>query len=253
VLAVSQNEVRLLQCSRYSVRMVTPEAVPGSLAEALKYDSPERQLQFHTGTGKGPGKRAAIFHGQGVGTDDAKDNILRYFKQIDHGLHELLREEQAPLVIAGVDYLHSLYRQSNSYPYLLQEGISGNVDEINAEELQQQAWSIVKPYFEREQREALRRYREITGTELAADNVEQVVLAAYDGRIAILFVALGVQVWGMVDAEQRKVQTYKKAEPGMQDLLDFAAFHTLTQGGTVYAVEPENVPSRTSVAAIFRY
>jgi len=253
VLAVSQNVVRLLQCSRYSVRTITPEAIPGSLAEALKYDDPERQLQFHTGVGTGPGKRAAIFHGQGVGTDDAKDNILRYFKQIGHGLHELLREEQAPLVIAGVDYLHSIYRQANSYPHLLRDGIQGNVDEMSAEELQQQAWSVVKPYFEREQLEALNHYREIVGTGLAADDVEQVVLAAYDGRVETLFVALGVQLWGMLDAKQRKVHLHKQAEPGTQDLLDFATFHTLTQGGTVYSVEPEKVPSHTPVAAIFRY
>lgn len=64
VLAVSQNVVRLLQCSRYSVRTITPEAIPGSLAEALKYDEPERQLQFHTGTGTGPGKRALLFTGR---------------------------------------------------------------------------------------------------------------------------------------------------------------------------------------------
>ena len=253
VLAVSQNAARLLQCSRYSVRTVTPESIPRSLAETLKYDDPERQLQFHTGTGTGPGRRAAIFHGQGVGTEDAKDNILRYFKQIDHGLHKLLQEEQAPLVIAGVDYLHSIYRQASSYPHLLQEGIQGNADEMSPEELQQQAWTVVKPYFEREQLEAVKRYHEISGTGLAADDVEQVVLAAHDGRIAKLFVALGVQQWGILDTEQRKVHPYKKAEAGTQDLLDFAAVQTLIQGGTVYAMEPEKIPSSTPVAAIFRY
>jgi len=253
VLALSQNAVRLLQCSRYSVRPVTPEGVPGSLAEVLKYDEAERQLQFHTGTGTGTGKRAAIFHGQGVGIDDVKDNILRYFQQVDRGLHELLREEQSPLVIAGVDYLHSIYRQANSYSYLLQGGIQGNVDEMRAEELQEQAWSVVKPYFEREQLDALNHYREIVGTGLAADDVEQLVWAAYDGRIKTLFVALGVQQWGTLDTEQRKIHLYKKAEPGTEDLLDFAAVQTLIQGGTVYAVEPEKVPSSTPVAAIFRY
>ena len=253
VLAVSQNETRLLQCSRYSVRTITPEGIPESLAEALKYDESERQLQFHTGTSTGPGRRSAIFHGQGVGTDDAKDNILRYFKQIDHGLRELLREEQAPLVIAGVDYLHPIYRQANSYPHLLQEGIQGNVDETSPEGLQQQAWSVVQPYFQREQLEAVKHYHEAAGTGLSASDVEQVILAGYDGRIATLFVALGVQQWGKFDAEQRKVHLYKEAEPGTQDLLDLAAAHTLTHGGTVYAVETGKVPSHTAVAAIFRY
>jgi len=31
-----------------------------------------------------------MFHGHGEGTDDAKNRILRYFHQMDHGLHRLL-------------------------------------------------------------------------------------------------------------------------------------------------------------------
>jgi len=253
VLAVSQNAVRLLQCSSDNVWMITPESVPASLAEALKYDEFQKHLQFHTGTGSGPGERAAIFHGQGVGTDDAKDNILRYFRQIDHGLHELLREEQVPLVIAGVDYLHSIYRQASTYPHLLQEGIQGNVDDMSAKQLQQRAWKVVRPYFERGQLEALKRYGEVAGTGLASGDVEQVVPAAYDGKVATLFAAIGVQRWGTFDSERRQVRIYEKAEKGAQDLVDLAAALTLTRRGTVYAVEPEKVPSHTAIAAIFRY
>jgi len=44
------------------------EDVPQSIAEALRYDDPEKSLQFHTGTsGGGNGERAAMFHGQGIG------------------------------------------------------------------------------------------------------------------------------------------------------------------------------------------
>jgi len=105
VLALSQGEVRLFQCTRYSVGEVALEGIPGSMAEALKYDDPERQMQFRTAAPTGTGKRAALFHGHGVGTDDSKDSILRYFRQIDKGLRTLLGEERSPLVLAGVDYL----------------------------------------------------------------------------------------------------------------------------------------------------
>jgi hypothetical protein len=253
VLALSQNEVRLLQCSRDNAWVITPERVPASLAEVLKYDEFEKQLQFHTGTGTGPGKRAAIFHGQGVGIDNVKDNILRYFREIDRGLHELFREEQAPLVLAGVDYLHAIYRQANNYPHLLQEGVQGNVDGMSAKELQQRAWKVVRPYFERGQLEALKRYGEAAGKGLTAEDVKQVVLAAYDGRVDTLFVAVGVQNWGVFDIQRRQVNLYEKAEKGAQDLLDLAAALTLTRSGTVYAIESEKVPSKTSIAAILRY
>lgn len=38
---------------------------------------------------------------------------------------------------------------------------------------------------------------------------------------------------------------------GDVDLLDLAVAHTLTHGRAVYAVEPDQVPSNTDVAAIF--
>ena len=81
VLALSQNEVRLLRATRHSVSEVELEDVPESLADTLRYDDQEKQLQFHTGTAGGRGGRAAIFHGHEP--DDPKDNILRYFRQID--------------------------------------------------------------------------------------------------------------------------------------------------------------------------
>ena len=43
------------------------------------------------------------------------------------------------------------------------------------------------------------------------------------------------------------------AEIGDRDLLDWAAVQTLKHGGTVYALEPGNMPAKTDAAAIFRY
>jgi hypothetical protein len=248
VLAVSQNLVRLFHCNRYFVREVTPEAVPESLADVLKYDQPEKQLQFHT-TGRG----SSIFHGQGLGKDDNKVNILRYFQQIDHGLHELLREEHVPLVMAAVDYLHPIYREANTYAHLLEETIEGNPDELSAEELQERAWAIVKPYFERARADKLKQYNEAVSKGLATNDVREAVLAAYDGRISTLFVALGVQQWGQFDPEHRKIRLYEESRPDTEDLLDFSAVNTLIRGGVVYALEPEQVPDGSPVAAIFRY
>ena len=124
ILALSQNLVRLFQGTRYSVNQIELEDLPTSIAEALKYDDPEKSLQFHTGTPQGgSGGRAAIFHGQGAGNDDAKDNILRYFRKVNDGLQQLLKNQKCPLVLVGVDYLLPIYKQANSYSDLIDEGI----------------------------------------------------------------------------------------------------------------------------------
>lgn len=254
VLALSQNNVRLLQCTRDSVRDVTPASLPRSLAEALKYDDPERQLQFHTGTGTAKGERSAMFHGQAVGTDDRKENISRFLHQVDHGLQEVLHEEQSPLLVAGVDYLHPLYRQASTYTNLLGAGLEGNFDDASARELQRQAWErVVEPYVDEQLSQAVSRYYEAGGGGLSSQDIREIVVAAHDGRVAELFVAMGTQLWGSFDASHRSVRLHEESRPGEEDLLDLAAARTLLTGGMVHAMRPENVPNGGAVAAVFRY
>lgn len=258
VLALSQNEIQLLQGTRYSVSEVNPEDIPESLAEALKYNDPEKRLQFHTTTRTpgGKGERPAAFHGHGVASaDDPKNYILRYFHRVDEGLGELLGSERAPLVLAGVDYLLPIYREANTYPHLVAEGIEGSPEELRAEELHERAWPILQPLFLEARKEAAAQYRQLAGagSEQASSDLKEVVPAAYVGRVGTLFVALHTQKWGTFDADTHEVRLHGEEAPGDEDLLDLAAVHTLVNGGAVYAVEPEKVPDGAPLAAVFRY
>ncbi len=256
LLALSQGEIRLLQGSRYSVGEIDLDQVPEALADVLRWDDPERRLQWHSGAGQVPGRQAAIFHGHGVASaDDPKDNILRYFHKLDRGLQEILAGETAPLVLAGVDYLLPLYQEANSYPHLVEEGILGNPEEMSAEGLHQQAWEVVAPIFEREREQAAARYKQLAGgdSDLASTEVEKIVPAAYYERVDTLFVPLGQQRWGAFDPESQTVRQHQAAQPGDRDLLDLAAVHTLLNGGTVYAVAPQNMPAEAPLAAVLRY
>jgi hypothetical protein len=265
VLALSQSEIRLLQGTRHSVSPVNLERVPEDLDQVLKWNDPEKRFQFHTTT-RTPGgervrpstrkERPAAFHGHGVASaDEPKDYILRYFHRVDEGLREVLGGERAPLVLAAVDYLHPIYHEANTYPHLVDEGIEGNPDELSATELHERAWTILQPRFLAEQEEAAALYRQLAGagSERSASHVREVVPAAYVGRVEVLFVALGTQEWGAFDPQANTVRLHEEAEPGDEDLLDFAAIHTLLNGGTVYVVEPGKVPHDASLAAVFRY
>jgi hypothetical protein len=258
VLALSQGEIRLLQCTRYGVSDVNLPRVPDSLADALKWDDPEKRLQFHTATRTpgAKGDRPAIFHGHGVASaDDPKDYISRYFHKVDKGLTALFAGERAPLVLAAVDYLHPIYRAANTYRRLVDAGIAGNPEALSVEELHRQAWAIVQPLFVAEQEQATDRYRQLAGvgSPRASGDLEEVVRAAYQGRVETLLVAVGEQCWGTFDPASNDVEAHSGRKPADQDLLDFAVIHTLFQGGDVYAIEPADVPSGTSVAAVFRY
>lgn len=258
ILALSQNQVKLFQGSYDQITEVTlNNDVPSSLAEALKYDDPEKQLQAHTGNPSNVSGKSSIFHGHGVGTGGEynQNQIWRFFQKVDRGLHSILNQEQAPLVLAAVEYLQPIYQDVNSYPYLLETGVVGNPDHLSAKELHQQAWQVVKPHFEQQQQQAEAQYRELAGaaTGKASNDLQEIIKAAYYQKIDSLFIALGTHKWGRFEPETETVQIHQQPEPNDEDLLDFAAIHTFLNGGSVYATSPDNLPENVPIAATFRY
>lgn len=253
ILALSQNEVRLLEGTRENVNEIELEDIPENLAETIESESRERVLQFHTRTGGGSRKRPAVFFGQGSDEDKTRQDIIRYFRQIDQGLSSLLRGEQAPLLLAGVEYLMTLYRGLNSYPNLKNDGIPGNPERLSNQELHQRAWEIIGPDFLEEQRALITRYEGLAGTEKASNDIEVILPAAYQGRVEGLLVANGAQLWGKYDPQTSQLQVYPFTEPGHIELIQDAAIQTILNRGIVYSVDPDQIPGETSLAAIFRF
>lgn len=254
VLALSLNDVRVFQCTRASVKELEIDEIPHSLAEAMKYDDPERQLQSHSNTLEGTNiKSAAVFHGQGTAQDDDKINILHYFRLIDRGLHDLLRQEKAPLVLMGVDFLLPIYREANRYAYLTDEVIPGNPEELSAEDIQTLAWPLVEHYFHKAEQEALSYYGPFMGTGRTVHDVAKAAPAAQNGQIELLFLADGMQQWGSYDPAINAVVLHSQAEIGDEDLYDFTVMQTIIHGGTVYIMDRGKVPDGQNMAALLRY
>jgi hypothetical protein len=253
ILALSQAAVRLFSGTPHSVMEIDLVDVPEGIAESLQYDSKQYQLQFHTGTAGG-GRRPAMFHGHGVGTDEKKDEILRYFQDVNRGLATILTDQQTPLVLAGVDYLLPIFRETTSHQAVMEEAVTGNPDGLRAEELHQKALPIVRPVLEQNQRDDARRYRELAGKGYTAAGVQSVVPAAAFGRVAALFVALDERCPGVFDETNNQVTVATDDDPAAEDLLDLAAVETIKNGGRVYAVKRDRMPEEhASVAAILRY
>ena len=255
VLAISQNQVRLLQGSAFSVSEMNLDGVASSLAETLDPDRNQSHLQFYTGTSsRGGGRRDAIFHGMGGGEEDHKKDIQKFFSQVDRGIAELLKDDPGPLVLAGVDYLLSLYREVSRYPHLVDTGIPGNPEDESAEDLHRQAWGMVEPRLKEARSKTWQRFNALrnSASRLADDDVTQVIPSAMNGRIDALFVADHVRQWGTIDSGRNEVVIHDKEQTGDYDLLDLAAVYTLSKGGVVYTM-PDRQANGASVAAIYRY
>jgi hypothetical protein len=255
VLALTQQSARLYEATRYSLREVELPEI-----EQAPIDGDEQTLQYHGHRDPSQGKGAtseAVYHGQGGPSDREKKDVLNYFHRVNEAVTHVLRGEAAPLILASVGYLASLYENANSYRHLLRAKLPGNPDSWKRNELRERAWSIVEPYFRGEQDDARRAYEGARATPQTTEDLREVVLAAAEGRVESLLLASREEHWGHVDTQQQAVfiaggVDEPDANASFEDLLDYAAAETLAHGGSVFALEDRPV-SDSPVAAVFRY
>ncbi|HBE50087.1 MAG TPA: hypothetical protein DDW76_15110, partial [Cyanobacteria bacterium UBA11369] len=88
ILALSQNNIRFFEATRYSINEVELQNVPKSLEEALQYDETAKEGQHRIATSKGGTANSFVqpgsFHGQGSpDRDKHQEDILQFFHMVD--------------------------------------------------------------------------------------------------------------------------------------------------------------------------
>jgi hypothetical protein len=249
VLSVSQNAVSLYEGTPFGAGMVDLRTLPQSLRDAIVIPEYDRAVTAH-----GAGQGGVAFHGRGAGKEETKESLLKYFRAIDKGLREFLRDERAPLLLASVKYYHPIYREANTYPHLLPEMLEGNYEHVNGDRIHAEAWPIVSAGFERQTGEWVERYRALAASGLASDDLDAIAVAALSGRVRAVLAADGVTVWGKLDRRTGNV-TYHDRQIGAEDddLVDDLCEECLKRGAEVYVVPRTAMPTASPIAAVYRF
>ena len=223
VLGLSQSQVRVFQATRDSIVELNAPNLPARLAATLR--------------------------GRIVG----QQSPFAYFQAVDQGMADLLSRNNAPIVLAAVDFINALYREVNTSAALLEDWIPIAPEELSPEQVHEKAASIASAAFAKEQAKAIDQYSQLWFTGRTANTLADILPAAHQGRVQSLFVASGVQVWGLYDEARQRTAIFDEPAAQDQDLLNLAAVQTLLTRGSVYAVEPWEMPGGGAVAAVFRY
>jgi hypothetical protein len=255
LLTLSLNRARIFWGTRDTLVPADVESISGSMADSLRGRPAPEQLQWHTGTGETTrgGKRAAVFHGQGGEKAARKDEILRFFRQVDQDVSRLLKNRRMPLVAAGVDYLLPIYRKANTYPHLSAVLPVGNPDNMEEGEIHKLAWDAIRPVLAQRREEALRAYRRQAVDGRASSDIHAILPAAFQGRVECLFVDAQAHAWGIYDPTGGFIRFRPATDEWAEDLFDLAAVQVLLRGGDVFAVAPDQMPVKASIAAQFRF
>lgn len=252
LLFISQKSVRLYKGTAEGLAQVPTSGLPTSLGEALRWDDFEKaSLQFHTNTTGAGGRTSPVYHGNN--DPDIKNELARFFRQIDKALHDRLRDSNAPLVIAGVDYLLPIYRAVNTSHNLVAEAVTGNAEILPLPELHRKALDALRRLGESETRDLARQVEESWGSSRTTPDPETIVPAAFGGRVDTLFVSGQDQWWGTYDAQSGRATIHRSPAEGDDDLLDLAALQTLEKGGSVVNLPADDMPHGEAAVALLRY
>ncbi|MGP1309941.1 MAG: baeRF3 domain-containing protein [Phycisphaerales bacterium] len=266
VLAIHQNSVRLLHCTRDGARTVDSHDIPRSLADAVGYDWEQESLQFHTraqkvgsesshGAATDVGQRtgvnrAAVYHGQGgEGDADVKQREAQQFlHRVDEGLSRLLGARPAPVVLAAAEPIDSMFRNIAKTSSLLDDGIEGNTEHLSVDDLHKRAIKVMEPRFKAPEREALDRFVEVKTSDRAVEGVHDVLAALREGRVEVLLADPRASVWGAPKDDPNS----QDSERG-DDLLDLAVHQAISTGARVFPFDDRDAPTDKKVAAVLRY
>jgi len=249
VLELSQKHVRLYEGSASGMSERALEGIPENVREDFKGHGFEREYQLHTASSRASGQKGAVFHGPSL---DEKDRVAHFLRDVERGVATALKGQQAPLILAAVEYLIPIYKNVNTYAHLSDDAIIGSPHLFGPSELYTAAWKIVEKDILKQEQGAFAVYQEHANTPLTSSNLRQILAEAQRGLIRFLFVSPSVERWGSITSPET-VHLHSTPEPGDSDLLNWAAILTLRHGGQVFVAAPNQLPEGAEAAAVFRF
>ena len=251
LLVISKKQCKLFRADESGMEYIHVNDLPKSLQEDM--GDTDVQTTFRRGTGGGDSQISV--HGAGGGNNnDDKVYIANYFESVDDVLWKnVLHDQNAPLVLAGVEYLIPIYKSVCDYKHVWEQSLTGSHEHEDTATLYKQAKELMQPYFAQRLNRALENYGNQSATELTSSIIDDVVPATYYGRVSHLFVQRGEHIWGRFDEMENKLEMQTEETEGAEDLIDNAVVRTLMTGGDIFLLDKEQMPADSPIAAIFRY
>lgn len=252
ILDIAKKFPRFYRADLFGIEHLQIEEMPSGVDDVVHFEEKEAEKLFRSG-GRG-GTGGANFHGIGGGKPDEKEHIAIYLEEVDDTIWKThLNKSNAPLLLAGQDFLIPIYRAVSDYSYIWPEALTGNHHQQSDNELYEAAMQVMQPYFDQSLNKYLEDYGNKSATKLTSSIIADIIPAAYYGQIAQLFVKKDTQIWGTFNEQDNKLTIASQEQEGTEDLVDKAIIKTIQNGGDVFILDEGQMPAPSELAAVLRY
>ncbi|THH41947.1 baeRF3 domain-containing protein [Neolewinella litorea] len=255
-LALSKGAVKLYTGTEYSISEVDLQGlVPQNMDAALLQDDPENNLSRAGGAEGGRGSNNQVYFGRGGDPSNDVEDVKTYLDRVDKGISDYLCDDNAPLVLGGVEELIPIYQEANTYAHLYTEDFAaGNLEEDNPGLIHEKAWAAVANHFDAQKERDRKLYGDNQAADEASTDIQQIVPAAVNGRVAALWMDRNAYAYGEYTPENNGVKIMHDEDKNATELYNLAAVRAFQSGARVYNLDRDELPDDTEpLNAIFRY
>jgi len=246
VLSLNRREIKLFEGNRDNLYEVDLDPrIPRTITEALG----EELTEPHHSVGS-----FGMRHGHGSRADEIDVDEQRFFRVVDRAILEYdSRASGMPLILAALRQYHTPFRQVSHNPFLVPDGIDVDATSLTIDQLRQRAWAIVEPEFRSRLAKLTGEIEEAKAKGLGSDDLAAVAQAAVQSRVGSLLVEAERRIPGHMDKTTGSITFGNPEDTQVDDLLDDVAELVLRKGGNVVVVPAADMPSKTGLAAAFRF
>jgi hypothetical protein len=255
VLGLSLHEIRLFEGNRHSlVEVELHPDIPKTITEALGAELTEKHSTVASYGGVGT-ESSDMHHGHGGKKDQVDKDAERFFSVIANTIYENYSKPTGlPLILAALPEHHNLFQKVNKNPSLLPNYIAVNPESISTDKLIKLAWQVLEPDYLLMLENLADKFEQARANGLGSDNIEEVVKAAEAGKVETILIEADRVIAKRL--RNKNTGTFKQTDltqPKLDDLLDDVGELVTRMGGKVKIIPPDKMPSKTGLAAIFRY
>jgi DNA-binding cell septation regulator SpoVG len=255
VLGISLHDMQLFEGNRHSLTEVNlPAGSPKTIKEALGDELTDKHLAVTSHGGVG-GESSNMYHGHGSKKDEVDIDAERYFRVVASYIYDNYSKPSGlPLILAALPEHHNLFQQVSKNPLLLSKGITVNPKSVPIDKLINLAWEVMEPEYLQKLATLGDKFGQAKANGLGSDDMEEVAKAVAAGRVETVLLEAGKVIPGKItDINTGPIQTGNIYNPEVDDLLDDIGELVVKMGGQVVVIPPENMPTQSGLAAIFRY
>jgi hypothetical protein len=249
ILALSKEGVSLVRCAGVHAELTKlPPRIPATLAEAMSFEPPDHDLENRSASGSSTGAMHGVRFGTGSGRETKHAHLADYYKLVDRGLQEFIREPDTPLILWGVEEDIDIFRAVSDYSDLAQGSIVGSPDVsfLQQADMLRQAYSILRTEELERQAAALAAAKERTTSSRFSTDPNSILRAAVEGRVGQLY----------VDESAERIDVFKGEafrSWGREDLLNLAAVQTIIHHGKSCELPSTMMPDGSIAIALMRF